>query len=123
MDNEFWDGVEQETGSKIPKYLKNVLIMNGYNNTFSLSKIDDDKIASIEAMVREDLSDLLPLDAVKKFYYGLYENKPEKFKVLSGHVILLKDLSAFYGKKAFFKPQENQNHNESSLQTETDYSN
>lgn len=77
--------------------------MNGFDNPASLSKMNEKHIADIEKFAREDLKDLLPPNAVKKFYYNLFERIPDRFKIVSGHLLLLSQLSTHYSKKDFFK--------------------
>lgn len=42
--NVFWATIENETGSQIPQYIRNVLKYNGFNSAMSLKLLDENDL-------------------------------------------------------------------------------
>lgn len=76
-----------------------------FSNIVALSTIDNDSIAEMEKFVRDDLLDALDDNSMenvlavndndKKFFFGLYHAKPEKFRFLPGEKVLLTKISEY----------------------------
>ncbi|KAK4887007.1 hypothetical protein RN001_003278 [Aquatica leii] len=87
--------IVQEFPSKFPNYVLYVLNAAGYDNLLSLASLKDnfaENISNIEKFAREDLQSLIRSDQ-KQLFYGAYANNPSKFKIVQGHLVLLKKLA------------------------------
>lgn len=69
---------------KIPTSLKNLLIINGFNNEIIISHINDADIRDIISFARNDLHKVIDKEDLPK-YYGLYSKNPSLFEIVPGH--------------------------------------
>lgn len=82
----------------IPSNLKQLLIMNGYEDKKALSCIDDQILDNIEEFAREVLPSLISSDEYSS-YYGIFKNNIPKFKILSGFRKRVMMVADFYKTK------------------------
>lgn len=83
---------------KIPESLKNILVINGYEEGPVIAKIDDTIISEMELFVQTDLKDIIDESEYPK-YFGLFAKNPKMFRFVSGHRQILQILSAFFREK------------------------
>lgn len=104
MNDEFWQKIESDIGV-IPKYLKNILNLSGFNNLISIRCIEENTLVEIENFVRNELSIIIshknPSTQNINFYdyFSIYHNSPEYFKLSPGHKILLLNLKNYISEK------------------------
>lgn len=101
--NVFWqlvtDLIEREYSFKIPKYLVNLLNLQGYDNIFSVNQLDDDAINQLEVYARnERFRKQIPKEADLRDYFGIFYNDPAEFEILPGHKKLLRKTVHFIQK-------------------------
>lgn len=75
-----------------PNYLTELLILNGYDNCYSLALITDADMSKLEEFARNDLPPLLEKEEKLKFY-GIFVKNIGGFKILEGHKKLINILS------------------------------
>lgn len=84
----FWLTFEDCTGDIIPSYLKNLITAAGYARFSALKTVDDRLVNLLEDFAR----DQLPLFSEATFEtFHVYFKNPGKFKIVPGHVELLKE--------------------------------
>ncbi|XP_071446133.1 uncharacterized protein [Hetaerina americana] len=94
---DFWRGTEAALEIKIPKYLRNILKVNGCDNGLSMAEFDaSTQVPVLEKFVREDMSHVIPLDCFKEDYYGVFERCPERFRIVDGHVNILMRMAEYW---------------------------
>ncbi|KAL4082440.1 hypothetical protein QTP88_029907 [Uroleucon formosanum] len=91
---------ENSLMTTIPSNLKQLLIINGYEDKKALSCIDDQVLDSIEEFARDVLPSLIKGDEYLS-YYGIFENNVPKFKILSGFRKRIIMVTNFYKTKFF----------------------
>lgn len=91
---------ENSLMTTIPSNLKQLLIINGYEDKKALSCIDDQVLDSIEEFAREVLPSLIKSDEYLS-YYGIFENNVPKFQILSGFRKRIMMVANFYKTKFF----------------------
>lgn len=91
---------ENSLMTTIPSNLKQLLIINGYEDKRALSCIDDQVLDSIEEFARDVLPSLIKSDEYLS-YYGIFENNVPKFKILSGFRKRIMMVANFYKTKFF----------------------
>ncbi|XP_071567414.1 uncharacterized protein [Temnothorax nylanderi] len=90
--------VEMSLNIKIPETLKNLLIVNGFDNEIVISNINDSDIRDIVLFTRNDLHKIIDKEDLPK-YYGLYWKNPSLFDIVAGHKRIISLLSEYYKKK------------------------
>lgn len=95
--DEFWgkilNGLSGER-KEIPKYVKNILEINGIDSMDTLSHIDDNLILELEEFVQTTMWSVIGDIENDRDYYNIFGKCKEKFKFVLGHKILLKDMGA-----------------------------
>lgn len=92
VDN-FWSIIESKMGCNIPKHIKNLLAMRGYENAVSIRTITSDDIKEMQDFARSaDMKERLPKDANLEDYYGCFSNTPAKFQILPGYAKLIEEI-------------------------------
>lgn len=87
---DFWNVVQRKMGHKIPKYLVNILTLQGFDNALSLKKFDEDDIILVESYVKTDkFSRRIPVDSSLEDYFGIFHNSKADFEIIPGHKKLL----------------------------------
>jgi hypothetical protein len=87
---------------KIPITLKNLLIVNGFENEIVISNINDSDIRDIILFARNELHKIIDKEDLPK-YYGIYWKNPSLFEVVPGHKHIISLLSEYYKKKLLHK--------------------
>jgi len=82
----------------IPSNLKQLLIINGYEDKIVLSCIDDQILHNIEEFAKEVLPSLINSDEYLS-YYGIFKNNIPKFQILSGFRKRVMMVADFYKTK------------------------
>lgn len=93
-----WLRAESGVNIRVPDVIKNMLNINGYENRLLISQIDDCVISSIEEFARNDLPHIISKDEFKK-YYGIFSDKPDKFRFVIGHRQIIKIIAEFFQKE------------------------
>lgn len=83
-DLPFFQKVENNICVEIPMQLQKILEINGYDNFYMLSTLNENVLQQIETFLREDLCDVIDPENQKQIY-GLFHNKPKNFKFLTSH--------------------------------------
>lgn len=95
---DFWSkilsGLKSER-NEIPKYIKNILELNGLDSMDTLSQIDDTVILELEVFVQTTMSSIIGEINDSRDFYHIFGKCPDKFKFVLGHKILLKNMGAF----------------------------
>ncbi|KAJ8959555.1 hypothetical protein NQ314_006238 [Rhamnusium bicolor] len=73
----------------IPKYLRQLLIYNGFDNITSLSEFNEQDLLNLEAFAKKVLPKLMKDEVDRKQFYGIYAEDIELFSIASGHKKLL----------------------------------
>ncbi|KAF5280410.1 hypothetical protein FQR65_LT03219 [Abscondita terminalis] len=100
---------ESSLNIKVPESIKNLLIINGYQDASVIANIDDVIISEIESFARNDLEHIIDQNEYDK-YYGVFSKNPKMFKFVSGHRQIIKMLSKHFRetlKKQRFEGQKN----------------
>jgi len=79
-----FEEAEKNFSFKLKPSLKKILLANGFDNSFVISKINESDIASTEDFARNTLPDLISESQYEE-YYGIFKNNISKFKFLDGH--------------------------------------
>lgn len=87
---------------KIPVSLKNLLIVNGFENEIVISNINDSDVRDIVSFARNDLHKIIDKEDLPK-YYGLYWKNPSLFEIVPGYKHIISLLSEYYKKKLSHK--------------------
>ncbi|CAH0558700.1 unnamed protein product [Brassicogethes aeneus] len=90
----FFESFESKLNIVIPQTVKNILIINGYDNKRLVAELNETKISEIEDFVRNDLRNIVEKHDFEK-YYGLFANKPHLFKFVVGHRQIILKLIEF----------------------------
>ncbi|CAG9820720.1 unnamed protein product [Phaedon cochleariae] len=80
----FFKGAEAALNLIIPEIVKNIMIINGYDNEGIIANIDESRLEEMETFARNELHEILKPEDLPK-YYGLHSEKPTLFKFISGH--------------------------------------
>lgn len=56
---------------KLPKYLKNLLVICGFDNIISIANMNDEHIQYLEKFARDDLIDIIPTKKKKRFFWNI----------------------------------------------------
>ncbi|XP_046390868.1 uncharacterized protein LOC124159239 isoform X2 [Ischnura elegans] len=94
---DFWRATEAALEIKIPKYLKHILKMNGFDNGLSMANFTAGSLVPVlERFVREDMPYVIPADCLREDYYGIFERCPERFRIVWGHVNILVKMAEYW---------------------------
>lgn len=91
----FWNCIEEHFSLDVPKYIKNIFAVTGYDNALVIRSLDDEALSEIEEFVRNHSDSISPEDEDKKQYYHVYHNHPSKFKFVEGHKVLIRLIVAY----------------------------
>lgn len=94
--------VETSLNIKIPECLKNLLMVNGFENEIVISNINDSDIRDIVSFARNNLHKIIDKEDLPK-YYGVYWKNPAIFEILPGYRHTISLLSEYYKKKLSHK--------------------
>lgn len=90
----------------MPEGLKKIFILNGFNNKFIFSKLEETDITDTEIFARELLPDLIETSEYP-LYYGIFKNKYDKFKILTGLKKQIMCISSYYKDKLLLDKSPN----------------
>lgn len=93
--NKFWEVIETKLGCNVPKYIQNILALNGYDTALSIRTITMEDVQYLENYARNDMKNRIPQDADQKDYYGSFVDNPKEFSFLRGHVKLLQEIVSY----------------------------
>lgn len=92
----FFDALEIFMKANIPKLIRNILLLNGYNCAFMFSKFDASAIDDIQHCMRNTFDkDFLGNNESLADYLGKFVKKQEKFIFFSGEIRLLRSIAEF----------------------------
>lgn len=98
--NVFWATIENETGSQIPQYIRNVLKYNGFNSAMSLKLLEEKDLDEIETIVQSKVFlGLIPSDGNKKEILGPFHDVMDKFIFPRGYRKVLLAISTYIREK------------------------
>ncbi|XP_058468217.1 uncharacterized protein LOC131440712 [Malaya genurostris] len=86
----FWKAVEELTTEIVPYYLKHIITAAGYDRYTALKNFPDDMKLELELFARERIPILFSADLIST---SVYLCNPEQFKLVPGHIQLLKSIS------------------------------
>lgn len=75
-------------------FMSNYFRYCGFGRAISLKNIDDSAINDMEKFIREDVSNLIPIDSAKEDFFGPFARNPKRFVFLPGHRHLIRELSS-----------------------------
>lgn len=87
--DKFWDLIDVKLGCNVPKYIQNILLLNGFDKALSVKTITIDDIEYFQEYARNDMHKRIPKNADLSEYYGLFCETPKEFVFLRGHLRLL----------------------------------
>lgn len=93
-----WNAIEKITGI-IPKYLKNILELNGYDTPVVIQNITDEDILFFENFAKNEMENVIPPGADLADYYDRFSTNKENFQILRGHKKLLHSMASVVKKK------------------------
>ncbi|KAJ8673224.1 hypothetical protein QAD02_004486 [Eretmocerus hayati] len=98
----FWRQIEIRFIGIIPRFIKNILWLQGFDNPISIKYLKVDHIAEIESFVRSPVySTLIPVNATLVEYYGpVYQHRPNEFKFFGGYTLTLELIVKIVGSMA-----------------------
>lgn len=86
----FWELIQKKLGCSIPRYIVNILTLQGYDNALSLLEMNIDDICQLEEYARSDkFLKRIPKDATLKDYLGTFHDAQKEFELIPGHRKLL----------------------------------
>lgn len=88
----FWDLIENKFGCTVPKYLQNILALQGFDNALNIKTLKQDDYEFLQEYVRNDMNKRIPKDADLRDYYDTFHETPEEFVFLRGHLRLLEEI-------------------------------
>ncbi|KAJ6642128.1 hypothetical protein Bhyg_07074, partial [Pseudolycoriella hygida] len=88
----FWDLLELKLGCSVPKYVQNILTLNGFDSVLSIKTITSDDIEYFRNYARSEMNRRIPMNANLNDYYGSYSDTPTEFEFLRGHIRLLEQI-------------------------------
>lgn len=81
---------------KIPIYMKKILILSGYDNIITLSKLNNEHICEIEEFMQNNfVANMMKENETIEQYLGIYKNSQKNFQFVSGHKVLLRTMSSY----------------------------
>lgn len=88
--DEFFAAIDNHIKCKIPQYVKNVLVLTGFDNAMVFSKFTSASCQEIEEFMQNVFSDkmLQPNNEIIHFL-GIYAKCQKQFKFLPGHKAML----------------------------------
>lgn len=87
-------GIKSER-KEIPKYIKNILELNGLDTIDTLATIDEKVIGELENFARTTMVSVIEEGENLKDYFNIFDKCPEKFLFVVGHKKLLNDIAVF----------------------------
>lgn len=102
QSEDFFTEAETALNIKIPLILKDLLIINGFENEIIISNINDSDIKEITLFARNELHKIIDKENLPK-YYGPYWKNPSLFQIVPGHKNIIILLSEYYKKKLLKK--------------------
>lgn len=90
-----FEEAELELGIKLPIWLKNIFVANGYDDKIIVGKIEEEDIKSTEDFAINTLPYIIE-ENEKKDYYGIFKNHISNFKILDGYKKKLWMIINFY---------------------------
>lgn len=88
----FWDLIEVKFGCSVPRYVQNILALNGYDNALSVKTIGAEDMEYFQKYAREEMHKSVPQNADLRDYYGSFYKSKEDFVFLRGHVKLIEQI-------------------------------
>lgn len=88
----FWNFIEKNMGCVIPKYLKNILKLCGFDNAQSIKTLTDSDFSHLVTFAKVKMNKFIPVGSDPQDYYHIFSKNPEDFEILFGHVRLLEQL-------------------------------
>jgi len=93
---------EMSLNIKIPITLKNLLIVNGFENEIVISNINDSDIRDIVSFAKNELHKIIDKENLPN-YYGIYWKNPELFEIVPRYKHIISLLSKYCKKKLSHK--------------------
>lgn len=88
----FWNCIERKMAIIFPQYLRNILKFLGYDSAATVRAITQEDIdEKFEKFAKNKMTPYVPNNAKQEDYY-YYFRKPERFYIIPGHKILLKQV-------------------------------
>lgn len=89
--DQFWNFIENDMGCVVPKYLKLVLRVRGYDNAASIGTLTSNDIQKLQEFFRAKFKKDVSSDAGqdRKDFFHAFHNDSDEFEILPGHVKLL----------------------------------
>jgi len=94
-ENDVFAEAEMSLNIKIPITLKNLLIVNGFENEIVISNINDSDIRDIVSFAKNELHKIIDKENLPN-YYGIYWKNPELFEIIPGYKHIISLLSEYY---------------------------
>lgn len=85
---------------QIPEYIKNLLIIAGFESSTLIATINEKTIEDLEVFAREELRTIICEEDIVKYYGSTFQKHPEKFKFVIGHKKILHLLIEFCKKQS-----------------------
>lgn len=95
--NKFWNIIENKMGCIVPKYIRNILRLRGFDDPVSISTITKDDIEAFKKFAKTIMKDMIPAgaDPLEYYFHTAYAETPQTFEIAPGHVNLLVSIVQF----------------------------
>lgn len=97
--SDFWDFIEAKMGCNVPKYVKNIFYLNGYENAVSIKTLKSADIVELQTFAQNTMESRIPEDVDKSDYYGCFTMNTKEFMFLPGHIRLIEEIVAYINQK------------------------
>lgn len=106
--NKFWSIVEKKMGCIVPKYLRNILRLRGFDDSFSVSSITKDDIESFTQFAKTSMKNMIPdkADQLEYYFHSSYAETPENFEIAPVHLKLLQAIVKFINEQVVIHGHE-----------------
>lgn len=113
--DQFWLFIETNMGCTVPKYLKHILRIRGYDNAASIGTLNLSDIQQLQEFIRVKLEKTPTQNVDREKFYPQYHDDSDPFEILPGHIKLLEKVVSYVNSMSeqhgagYFNPRAEKN--------------
>lgn len=101
QSRKFWTFIEHKMKCIVPMYIRNLLACQGFDCIAAIKNIVDDDIQHLEMFAKsEEYGRKIPKDADREQFYGFYHDAQDRFEIVRGHKVLLREIVKFLSQES-----------------------